>query len=63
MFLEMSDFDVLHLLKLPKNVWSSTEQQYLAVNGLHGCEDSFIASEIVVQQVFVWYGVVGVFAL
>jgi hypothetical protein len=48
MFLEMSDFDVLHLLKLPKNVWSSTEQQYLAVNGLHGCEDSFIASEIVV---------------
>lgn len=45
MFLDISVFEGLHLLKFPKIVWSFAEQQ-LAVNGLHCLlfEDSFISS-------------------
>ena len=39
MFLEKSDLDVLHRLKLPKIIWPSAEQHF-DVNGLHGFEGS-----------------------
>jgi hypothetical protein len=42
MFFENSDLDGRHRLKLPRIVWSSAEQQYFAVKGLHGFDSLVI---------------------